>query len=127
MYAFVSGYQLTCDPGTKYAHGSVGMGLLGQAMALKAGTNYESLLVDRICRPLKMDSTRFTLTPELKSRLATEHNPLGYAVPSMDWGALTPLGGLYSTANDLLKFVSAFGLTPSSLTPLMEKSVVNFQ
>ncbi|MGD0519041.1 MAG: serine hydrolase [Thermoguttaceae bacterium] len=123
MYVFLSGYQLTCDPGTKFAHGSVGMGLLGQAMALKAGTDFESLMVDRICRPLKMDSTRFTLTPELKCRLATEHNQLGYARPSMDWGALEPLAGLYSTANDLLKFVSAFDLTPFSLTPLMEKSL----
>jgi CubicO group peptidase (beta-lactamase class C family) len=72
-----------------------------------------------------MDSTRFTLTPELKSQLATEYNQFGYAHPSMDWGAMKPLGGLYSTANDLLKFVSAFDLTPFSLTPLMEKSVIN--
>jgi CubicO group peptidase (beta-lactamase class C family) len=125
MYAFLSSYQLTCDPGTKHVHASVGMGLLGQVIALKAGTNYESLVVDRICRPLKMDSTRFTLTPELKSQLATEYNQFGYAHPSMDWGAMKPLGGLYSTANDLLKFVSAFDLTPFSLTPLMEKSVIN--
>jgi CubicO group peptidase (beta-lactamase class C family) len=126
MYAFLSGYQLTNDPGAKHAHGGVGMGLLGHVIALKAGTNYESLVVDRICRPLKMDSTRFTLTPELKSRLATGHNPLGYAVPTMDWGALMPLGGLRSTANDLLKFISAnLGLMPSSLTPLMEKNFVN--
>jgi len=126
MYAFLSGYQLTNDPGAKHAHGGVGMALLGQVIALKAGTNYESLVVDRICRPLKMDSTRFTLTPELKSRLATGHNPLGYAVPTVDWGALMPLGGLRSTANDLLKFISAsLGLTPSSLIPLMEKNFVN--
>jgi CubicO group peptidase (beta-lactamase class C family) len=126
MYAFLSGYQLTNDPGAKHAHGGVGMGLLGHVIALKAGTSYESLVVDRICRPLKMDSTRFTLTPELKSRLATGHNPLGYAVPTVDWGALMPLGGLRSTANDLLKFISAsLGLTPSSLTPLMEKNFVN--
>ena len=74
MYAFVSGYKLTRDPGTKYEYSTVGMALLGQAIALKAGTNYESLVVDRICRPLKMDSTRITLTPELKSRFAQGHN-----------------------------------------------------
>ncbi len=129
MDAFVSGCQLANDPGTKHFHGGVDLGLLGQAMALKAGTDYESLIVDRIFRPLKMDSTRFTLTPELKSRLATEHDDsgFGYAVPSWDWGALKPDAGLYSTANDLLKFVSAnIGLTPSSLTPLMGKTAANF-
>jgi CubicO group peptidase (beta-lactamase class C family)/GH35 family endo-1,4-beta-xylanase len=123
LYAFLSGYKLTSDPGTKYEYSTLGMCLLGQAIALKAGTDYESLVVDRICRPLKMDSTRIMLTPELKSRFAQGHNQLGYAVPSMDYGVLLGGSALYSTANDLLKYVSAnLGLTPSVLTPLMEKT-----
>jgi CubicO group peptidase (beta-lactamase class C family) len=127
MYALLSGTKLTCAPGTRYVHGGVAMGLLGHVIALKAGTNFESLVEDRICRPLKMDSTRFTLTPELKSRLATGYNRAGYAIPIRDFGVLRPLGGLYSTANDLLKYVSAnLGLTPSSLTPLMKKNAVRF-
>jgi CubicO group peptidase (beta-lactamase class C family) len=122
LYAFLSGCQLTRDPGAKYEYSNLGMGLLGHVIALKAGTNYESLVVDRICRPLKMDSTRITLTPELKSRFATGHNQHGYAVSSWDFGALVGCGALRSTANDLLKYVSAnLGLTPSSLTPPMEK------
>ncbi|SRR6266511_991537 len=105
LNAFLSGYQLTRDPGTKFEYSSLGAGLLGHVIALKAGTNYESLVVDRICRPLKMDSTRITLTPELKSRFATGHNQFGEAVPS--WDRQTQLGGsaLRSTANDLLKFL----------------------
>jgi CubicO group peptidase (beta-lactamase class C family) len=128
MYAFVSSYRLTCDPGSVHQHGSVDMGLLGQAIALKAGTNYESFLAERICRPLKMDCTQGTLTPELKSRLAAAHpEQFGYAMPPMEMGALTPLCGLSSTANDLLKFVSAnLGLTPSSLPQLMEKYLAHF-
>ena len=123
LNTFLSGYQLTRDPGTKFEYSSLGAGLLGHVIALKAGTNYEALVVERICRPLKMDSTRITLTPELKSRFATGHNQVGEAVPS--WDRETQLGGsaLRSTANDLLKFLSAnLGLTPSPLTPLMEKT-----
>jgi hypothetical protein len=72
-----------------------------------------------------MDSTRFTLTPELKLRLANRHNQFGYALPPLDCGVLNPLNGLFSTANDLLKFTSAnLGLTPSSLAPLIEKGPV---
>jgi CubicO group peptidase (beta-lactamase class C family) len=128
MYAFLSRYKLTRDPGTKWEYSNLGMALLGHVVALKAGTNYESLVVDRICRPLKMDSTRITLTPELKSRFAQGHSASGYAVPSLDLGALVGAGALRSTANDLLKYVSAnLGLTPSNLTPLMEKThVVHF-
>jgi hypothetical protein len=123
--AFVSGYKLARDPGTKYEYSNPGMALLGQVIALKAETNYESLVVDRVCRPLKMDSTRITLTPELKSRHATGHNHLGNAIPSWDWGALMGAAALRSTANDLLKYLSAnLGLTPPSLTPLMEKTHV---
>jgi hypothetical protein len=72
-----------------------------------------------------MDSTRITLTPDLKARFATGHNYLGYAVSSMDFQIQAGCGGLRSTANDLLKYVSAnLGLTSSSLTPLMEKTHV---
>ncbi len=129
LYAFLSGCQLTRDPGAKFEYSNLGMGLLGHVIARKAGTDYESLVVDRICRPLKMDSTRITLTPELKSRFATGHNQLGYAVSSLDFQVLMGTGALRSTANDLLKYVSAnLGLTPSSLTPLMEKThAVRFQ
>jgi serine-type D-Ala-D-Ala carboxypeptidase/endopeptidase len=129
MYDFVSGYKLTRDPGAKYEYSTVGIALLGQAIALKAGKDYESLVVERICRPLKMDSTQITLTGELKDRFAAGHNYSGYAVPGSYWGALTAGAALRSTANDMLKFMSAnLDLSPSGLTPLMEKThVAHFQ
>jgi CubicO group peptidase (beta-lactamase class C family) len=123
--AFVSGYKLTREPGVKYEYSTVGIALLGQAIAVRARTNYESLVVDRICRPLKMDGTRITQTPELTSRFARGHNYYGYPVSHTDWGALSPGAALRSTAKDMLKYVSAnLGLTPSGLTPLMEKTHV---
>jgi serine-type D-Ala-D-Ala carboxypeptidase/endopeptidase len=126
MYEFVSSYELPRDPGTKYEYSTVGMALLGQAIALKAGTTYESLVIDRICRPLKMDSTRITLTPQLNARFAIGHNYCGYSVSNSYWGALTPGAGLRSTANDLLKYVSAnLGLSPSCLAPLMKKTHIS--
>lgn len=115
LYAFLSGYQLRYDPGARYHYSNLGASLLGHVIALKAGTNYESLVLDRICRPLRMDDTAITLTPELKPRLAgPEDNraPIFFAQ-----------GGLRSTANDLLKYVSAMaGLTGTPLTSLIEKT-----
>ncbi len=129
LYAFLSGCQLTRYPGAKFEYSNLGSGLLGHVIALKAGMDYESLVVERICRPLKMESTRITLTPDLKARFATGHNQFGYAVTSMDFQSQAGCGGLRSTANDLLKYVSAnLGLTPSILTTLMEKThLVRFQ
>ncbi len=120
---FLAGYQLPQEPGTKYVYSELGMELLGYVLALKAGTNFESLVVDRICRPLQMDSTRATLTAELKSRLATGHDVLGQAVPGLSFQTLVGGSGLHSTANDLLKYLSAnLGLAPCTLTTLMEKT-----
>jgi len=123
LYAFLSGYKLTRDPGVQFEYSNPGIALLAQAIALKAGKSYESLVVERICRPLKMDSTRITLTPDLKTRLAGGHGATGYKLPSSEFGALAPDGELRSTANDMLKYLSAnLGLTQSSLTPLMQNA-----
>lgn len=125
LYDFLSGYALTNEPGAKFEYSNVGMGLLGHVIALKAGTNYGSLVVDRICKPLHMDSTRVTLPPELNARLARGHDAAGKVVPNWDFDVLAGCGALRSTANDLLKFVSAeIGLTQGSLTPPMEKTQV---
>src|SRR5258708_21372030 len=67
-----------------------------------------------------MESPRVTLTPELKARLAVGHDKLGRPAPKWDFQVYVSTGGLHSTANDLLKYVSAnAGLAPSALTPLM--------
>ncbi len=129
MYAFLSGYTLTRDPGTEFEYSNVGMALLGHVIAVKAGMNFESLVVNRICRPLHMDSTCITLSPELRTRLAMGHDDSGKPSPPWKLQAYSPAGDVHSTANDLLKYVSAHaGLAPSTLTPLMKEThVVRFK
>src|SRR6266516_3744730 len=125
LYAFLSSFALDREPGSKFEYSNVGMALLGHILALKTGTNYEALVVERICHPLKMNSTRITLTPELQARLARGHDKLGKRAPNWDFQVYDGAGGLRSSANDLLKYVSAnLGLTPSSLTRLMEQTHV---
>lgn len=124
LYAFLSGYQLTDDPGARYKYSNLGASLLGHVVALKAGTSYESLVMDRICRPLEMKSTRCLLTPELKARFTPGHSQFGDAGWNENRSSVFfPQGGLRSTANDLLKFMSAYlGLTWTSLTPLLDRT-----
>jgi CubicO group peptidase (beta-lactamase class C family) len=102
-----------------YSH--LGMGLLGHALALKAGTNYEALLKHRVCAPLGLSNTTVTLTPAQRARLAEGYDET--LKPALNWGfsVLAGAGALRSTANDLLKFLSAnLGLTKSSLWPAMQ-------
>ena len=76
-----------------------------------------------------MESTRITPTPELKAPLAMGHDSSGKPSPPWKFQAYSPAGNIHSTANDLLKYLSAqVALTPSSLTPLMEKThVIRFK
>lgn len=121
MYAFLSGYTLTRDIGATYEYSNLGAGLLGHILALKAGTNYEALVINRICRPLGMTSTRIVLPPGLRARLATGHSTAGEPVSNWDIPTLAGAGALRSTANDMLKFVAAhFGPARSKLWPAMQ-------
>lgn len=125
MYVFLSRFNLPDDPGAKFQYSNLGMSLLGHVMELKTGTNFESLVLNRICRPLQMSSTAITLTPELKGRLATGHDEKGQPAAYYDFHVMKGAGALCSTANDLLKYLSAnLGLRESPLRPLMQKSQV---
>lgn len=125
MYAYLSQFKLNRDPGTEFEYSNLGMSLLGHVMARKAGTNFESLLVSRICRPLQMDSTRIIPTLDMKSRLAMGHDEQGRPSPPFNLQVYAPAGAVHSTANDLLKYLSAqLGLIDSELTPAMQKTHV---
>jgi CubicO group peptidase (beta-lactamase class C family) len=125
MYEFLSHHQLTQDPGTQYQYSNIGMGLLGHVLARKADTDYESLLVERICRPLGMDSTRIKLSPELQARFARGHGEDGLPAPNLDLPAIAGTGGLRSTANDLVKYAAVhLNVTPSRLARLMQQTHV---
>jgi D-alanyl-D-alanine-carboxypeptidase/D-alanyl-D-alanine-endopeptidase len=107
MYDFLSNYTLKRDIGAKYEYSNFGVGLLGHILALRAGTSYEALVQERICRPLGMTSTAITLSPAMKERLAQGHNANGRSVPGWNISGLAGCGGVRSTANDLLKLASA--------------------
>jgi serine-type D-Ala-D-Ala carboxypeptidase/endopeptidase len=123
MYDFLGRFELTQDPGEKFQYSNIGMGVLGHALAQRAGQTYEQLIIERICRPLGMQSTCVTVGPELKSQPAIGHEENGDRSAALELPAIEGAGALRSTANDLLKYVSAqLGLTETPLNPLMEKS-----
>jgi len=122
LYGFLSTCTLTREPGSSFEYSNVGMGLLGHLLARRAGRTYEELVVERICAPLGMDSTRVTLNPELEARLAPGHFRTGE--PARHWMLAPPLAGagaFRSTANDMLRFLAAnIGLEPSPLSRAMQ-------
>ena len=120
LYQFLSTYQLTRDIGSQYAYSNLGGGLLGHVLARRAGMDYETLVRSRICDPLGMNSTRITLSPEMKARLAVGHNQGLESVENWDLPTLAGAGALRSTANDMLTFLAAnLGYVKSPLAPAM--------
>jgi len=120
LYQFLSTYTLTRDIGAQYEYSNLGGGLLGLVLARRAGMDYEAEVRSRICQPLEMASTRITLTPEMKARLAVGHNDKLAPVPNWDFQALAGAGALRSSANDLLSFLAAnLGYAKSPLNPAM--------
>jgi len=123
MYAFLSGYRLTRAPGSSWEYSGFGFGLLGNLLVRRAGEeDYEALLVERITRPLGMDSTHIGLTPDMRSRLAPPYDALLTPSSSLDAPTFAGAGaGFRSTANDMLKFLAAnMGLTGPELQPALQ-------
>jgi CubicO group peptidase (beta-lactamase class C family) len=120
LYEFLSSYQLTRDIGSQFEYSNLGGGLLGLALARRAGMDYEALVRARITGPLGMASTGITLSPEMKARLAVGHDAQLKAVANWDLLALAGAGALRSNANDLLTFLAAnLGYNKSPLAPAM--------
>jgi len=122
LYDFLSRYTLTRDPGEKYEYSNLAVGLLGHALALKAGVSYEELLQRRIFEPLGMTSTSITLSEAQKKRLAPGYDPALKPVKNWDFAALAGCGAVRSTVNDMLKFIAAnLELTGTPLQSAMRR------
>lgn len=117
LYAFLSGYDLPRDIGSQFEYSNLAMGLLGHALALRAGTDYGSLLRERILAPLGMSSTADAVHGDMKNRLANGHDDTLAPVSCWDLPTLAGAGALLSTANDLLNFLEMLlGARPSPLS-----------
>lgn len=101
-----AGRQHLVAPG-HYLYSNMGMSLLGQALAERAGVSYPDLVQTRIFDPLHMTHSRIVLDN------AELHDPTtGYSatgVPQEAWSiaAFAPAGGIRSTIGDMGKYVRA--------------------
>jgi CubicO group peptidase (beta-lactamase class C family) len=90
------------EPGRRFAYSNYGAGLLGHALARRAGTSYNELVRERIAAPLGLRDTGTALDG---GRLAQGHSRLGRAKPHWHFDALAGAGALRSTAADLIAFL----------------------
>ena len=120
LYDFLNHYQLPRDPGAAYEYSNYGAGLLGQILAGRAGTDYETLLRKRITGPLGMDHTAVQPTDAMKANLIPGYSGKTKTLP-IPIHALAPAGAIRSDVDDMLIFLAAnLGIIHTPLLPAMK-------
>jgi D-alanyl-D-alanine-carboxypeptidase/D-alanyl-D-alanine-endopeptidase len=97
---------LLFKPGHSVLYSNFGFDLLSHALANAAKKPYPELLEENITGPLEMKDTVFNLSADQKQRLMQGHGFGGEPLPDIPTGdVVVGSGGLYSTANDLLRWM----------------------
>ncbi len=99
-------HKLLFEPARSVHYSNVGFDLLALGLSKAANTSFPGLLQQYVTGPLGMKDTVFVLSPEQRKRMMQGHDFDGKPMPDVltapvNYGA----GGLYSTPNDLLKWM----------------------
>ena len=107
LYADLEAVGLDYPTGTSWQYSPIAMGTLGHLLEVVTGTSYEELLKEKLCEPLGMTDTGYTLSVDQQQRLVRAYDAEGQPRPSWYHDVLLPQGGLRSTTRDLLAFTEA--------------------
>jgi len=113
LLAFLDRYQLPRDVGSEWEYSNLGVGLLGYLLGRAVGSDYSTLLRERITGPLGMDDTLIALPPTHADRLVPAFDAYMRPTPPWDLGVHEAAGGIRSSAADMLIFAAAV-LDPQS-------------
>lgn len=105
LYAYLNKASLTRDPGAQFEYSNLGLGLLGTALANRAGTSYTALLRKRVLDPLGMRETTIELNAAQRARFATGHTADGDPAKPWNFAAFAGAGAIRSTVADMAKYV----------------------
>lgn len=130
VYQFLSNNSLAFKPGTNDDYSNIGMGMLGHALSLRAGIPLEQLIKDRILNVLGMNSTGMAMNAtsisvpkDIESRFAKGHMAGNESDIVFMPQEVRAAGAMYSTVNDLLKYLSAnMGLIDTKINDAMQAS-----
>ena len=134
MYRFLSKYELSREPGTKYEYSNFGYAFLANLLSRLSKRTFPDLLSQIIIQPLSLKDTTFTLSQQQKSRLVTGYE-LGKGIsPLLNekiYSVFIGSGGLYSTPKDMLTFLS-FNMRKeqtslNAILPIMQTSYHTFK
>lgn len=119
----LSAFAPADEPGRPFVYSSFGFGVLGLALARRAGKSFEQLLIERVCDPLDLSHTRIALSPDMLRRMAQGRDL--NARPASLWdftAALEGAGAARANAADMTVFLGAcMGRAPAPLRAAMAR------
>jgi CubicO group peptidase (beta-lactamase class C family) len=107
LYAFIAKHGVERPPDTSFGYSNLGVGLLGHALAKKAGLSYPELLEQQVIGPLGLKNTATALTPGMKAHFIQGHSANHQPARAWDLDALAGAGALRSDASDMLTYLEA--------------------
>lgn len=107
LYAFLAGHGVALPAAPVFGYSNLGVGLLGHALANRAGVTYEALVRTQITGPLGMRDTAIALSPALAKRFVAGHAAGNAPQGPWDLNVLAGAGAIRSTAADMLAFLDA--------------------
>ncbi|MHC2088666.1 D-alanyl-D-alanine-carboxypeptidase/endopeptidase AmpH [Methylobacterium sp. CM6244] len=103
-WSWLGQYSLPWAPGTVTSYSNVGFDLLADAVGTAGGASYANVLRGHVTAPLGMPDTVLSPTPEQCARLMIGSG-LGGPATCVDTQATGGSGGLYSTGNDMARWL----------------------
>jgi hypothetical protein len=107
LYQFLSRIGLERPAGAAFQYSNLGFGLLGTALANRAGMTFADLLKMEIASPLGMPDTALRLSPTQSPRMIPAYDLRYNPAPPWELDALAPAGAILSTAADMLTYLEA--------------------
>jgi CubicO group peptidase (beta-lactamase class C family) len=107
LYQFLAGHGVEKPVDPPFLYSNLGVGLLGQALADRAGTTYAKLVSEEVIVPLQLSDTGVSLSAAQQARFIPGHTSDNRAARAWDFDALAGAGALRSTAADMLSYLEA--------------------
>ncbi|HEY8181539.1 MAG TPA: serine hydrolase domain-containing protein [Thermoanaerobaculia bacterium] len=101
-----SGIPFSTSPGTAYEYSNYGFAILGQIVERVAKKPYADYVRDNILRPLGMNSTKYSMPAANAARGYKWDGQKWIEIPALPHGAFGAMGGLWTTPDDLAKYVA---------------------
>jgi CubicO group peptidase (beta-lactamase class C family) len=122
LQAFIAQWKPDVPRQARWAYSNLGFGLLGHALAQRAGMPYARLIAERVLRPLGMDDVRVAAAGAADMGLLPGHDTQRQVVPHWTFDVLAGAGALVGSAHSLARYAqAALGLVPTPLAASFQR------